>query len=275
MKFGADLAVLLFVVSSLLSVGLSLSVGQVLTPLQRWRSVVLAVVTNFVIVPAAAILIARCLSLSQPYSIGLILVGTTAGAPFLPKLLELAKGDVAFSVALMVFLMACSLVYLPLVLPRLLAGVSVDSWRIARSLFTTMLVPLAFGLMVHARYPQAAARWAPRMNRLSNTSLAAALILIPAANSGRFAGAIELAAVLACAMLVVVAFVAGYALGGSVRLTREVIGFGSAARNAPVALLIGGQNFEDPRVGFMAVVVALMSLALLAPLAAGIARLNR
>ena len=47
-------------------------------------------------------------------------MGTAAGAPFLPKLGQLAKGNLAFAVGLMVMLMVVTVGYLPLVLPLLL-----------------------------------------------------------------------------------------------------------------------------------------------------------
>lgn len=73
---------------------------------------------------------------------------TAAGAPFLLKLAETAKGDVALSVGVMVLLMV---VYMPIVLPLILTGVDVDVWAIARSLIVVMLMPLAVGLIVKAR----------------------------------------------------------------------------------------------------------------------------
>ena len=52
----------------------------------------------------------------------LLLLGCAAGAPFLPKLAELAKGNLAFAVGVMVLLMVTTVVYLPIVLPLLLPG---------------------------------------------------------------------------------------------------------------------------------------------------------
>jgi BASS family bile acid:Na+ symporter len=61
----------------------------------------------------------------------LILLVTAAGAPFLPKLTEVAKGNVAFSVGLMVLLMVVTIIYLPIMLPLLLDEVEVSPWDIA------------------------------------------------------------------------------------------------------------------------------------------------
>ena len=147
MKQFADLMVLIFVVSSVLGVGLSLTVSQILAPLRQARLVVLSLIVNFVVVPVLAVAMTKILSISEPAKIGLLLLGSAAGAPFLPKIIELVKGDIAFAVALMVLLMVASLAYMPLVLPLLLPGVSVNSLKIARSLFVTMILPLSVGLL--------------------------------------------------------------------------------------------------------------------------------
>ena len=86
-------ALLVFVVSSMLAVGLGLTVAQILAPLRNARLVTLALVANFVLMPLAALLIARVFRLDQPLGVALLLLGGAAGAPFLPKLAGVAKGE--------------------------------------------------------------------------------------------------------------------------------------------------------------------------------------
>ena len=69
----AMLSVLVFVISSMLSMGLSLTTKQIVEPLKDTKLVVLALVANFVLVPAIAYAIAIALSLEQSLAIGLIL----------------------------------------------------------------------------------------------------------------------------------------------------------------------------------------------------------
>lgn len=272
MKQFADLMVLVFVVSSVLSVGLNLTVSQIVAPLRQAGLVALSLAVNFVVVPAVAVAIAKTMSLSEPQAIGLILLGAAAGAPFLPKLIERAKGDVAFSVGLMVLLMAGSLVYLPLALPRLLPGVSVNSLKIAEKLSVTMILPLSAGLLLKARRESLALRLRPWMDRLSNLSLLIALVLIPALNVQNLLEIFGTRAVPAIVLFVGVSFVAGYWLGGPTRETRQVLGFGTAARNIPAALIVGAQNFSDPNVTLIVIVAALLKLVIFVPLTQVFAR---
>src|SRR3974390_1147637 len=116
---------LIFVVSSMLAVGLSLSVSEILAPLRNGRLVSLALLANFVLMPLGALGIARLLNLDEPLGIALVLLGAAAGSPLLPKLVAIAKCDTAFGVGLMLLLMIVTVVYMPLVLPLLLKSVSV------------------------------------------------------------------------------------------------------------------------------------------------------
>ena len=60
------ITMLAFVLSSMLSMGLSLTVAQILVPLRNYKLIVLALLGNFVLMPFAAFFIARLLRLDQP-----------------------------------------------------------------------------------------------------------------------------------------------------------------------------------------------------------------
>jgi len=248
-------ALLVFVVSSMLAVGLSLTIGQILAPLRNARLVILALVANFVLMPLAALLIARALRLDQPLGVALVLLGGAAGAPFLPKLAGVAKGNLAFSVGLMA-----------LVMPLLLEGVSIDPMEIARSLIVLMLLPLVIGLAVRARLAAAAGRAAPVLNRVSTLSLILMVVLMLVTNLRNIIDLFGTRGVLASIVFLLVGFGLGWLLGGPGRDTRSVLAMGTAQRNIAAALVVGSQNFDEPRVVVMVVVVAIVGLLVLMPL---------
>src|SRR5215831_3098542 len=167
----ATVAMLSFVVSSMLAMGAGLTVTRIIEPLRNVRLVLLALLANFILMPLCAFALAKVLGLDEPFGVGLLLLGCAAGAPFLPKLAELAKGNLAFAVGAMVLLMVITVGYLPIVLPLLLPEVTVDPWTIARSLILLMLLPLAAGLALKARYADLAARVKPALDWISNISL--------------------------------------------------------------------------------------------------------
>src|SRR5262249_17084229 len=61
-----SVAMLAFVVSSMLAVGVSLTVGQIVAPLRKGRVVSLALLANFVLMPLGAILVRRLRPLDGP-----------------------------------------------------------------------------------------------------------------------------------------------------------------------------------------------------------------
>ena len=117
-----QLSAFTFIITSMLAMGLSLTVKQIIEPLRDVKVVLLALLANFVLTPALAYAILRVIPLEQGLATGLIIVACAAGAPFLPKLVQVAKGDAAFSVGMMTLLMVVTVAYLPLVLPILLPG---------------------------------------------------------------------------------------------------------------------------------------------------------
>src|SRR5437667_3268668 len=215
-------AMLVFVISSMLAMGLSLAVREILAPLRNARLVLLALIANFILMPLGAFGIARLLRLSEPLAAGLLVLGTAAGAPFLPKLAALAKGNLAFAVGLMVLLMVLTVGYMPLVLPLLLKGVSVDAAKIARSLVLLMLVPLAIGLAVRSRYVQAAGRGAALLNRVSTVSLVLMIVLQLVTNVRNILDLFGTRGVLASVLFLLVGFGLGWLLGGRAHETKSV-----------------------------------------------------
>jgi predicted Na+-dependent transporter len=82
----------------MVAMGLSLTVPQIIAPLRNVRLVILALFANFVLVPMIAYVIVRVIPVGEPLRIGLILLATAAGAPFLPKLVQVdftARSDLA------------------------------------------------------------------------------------------------------------------------------------------------------------------------------------
>jgi bile acid:Na+ symporter, BASS family len=261
------IAMLGFVVSSMLAVGLSLTVGQIVAPLRNVKLVVFALLANFVLMPAAALVIAKFLRLDQPLGIALLLLGAAAGAPFLPKLAGIAKGNLAFAVGLMVLLMVLTVAYMPLVLPMLLEGVSVDPIKIARSLLLLMLLPLGAGLAVNARFGSIAERLRAPLNQLSTLSLALLIVLLLVTNIQNVIGLFGTRGILASILFLLSGAGIGWFLGGPDPGTKGVLALATAQRNIAAALVVGGQNFDDPNVLVMIVVVAVVGLLILMPLA--------
>jgi bile acid:Na+ symporter, BASS family len=267
----ATVAMLSFVVTSMLAMGSGLTVSQISAPLRNARLVALALLANFVLMPLVALALTKVLWLDEPFGVGLLLLGCAAGAPFLPKLAELAKGNLAFAVGAMVLLMVVTVGYLPIVLPLLLPGITVDPWNIARSLVLLMLLPLAAGLALKMRYEDLARRVKPVLDLISNISLILLVLLITAANIDKVLQVFGTRGILAGLLFIALGFGIGWLLGGSDGDTRRVMALGTSQRNIAAALVVASQSFSDPKVVVIVIVVAIVGLIILMPLSRALA----
>lgn len=262
----ARLSILVFVIASMLALGLSLTMPQIVAPLRNLRRMALALVASFVLVPLLTWAILQVIPMEEGVRIGLVLLATAAGAPFLPKLAEVARGDVAFSVGLMLLLMVATVAYLPLVLPLMLKEVEVDAVRIATSLVIMMLLPLVAGLIVRARWTRLAGRMQPWLLKLSNLALVLLTLLLVALNFRNILSMISLEGV-GIILFLVGSLAAGLLLGGKPLAVRNVMGLGTGQRNISAALVVAEQNFDDPEILVTLVVTAIVGLLILMPVA--------
>ena len=258
------LGVLIFVITSMFGMGFSVTIPQIMTTLKNRKLIITSLVANFVLVPILALLIVGIIPLSEGLQIGLILAGFAAGAPFLPKLVQLAKGDMAFTAGLMVLLMVITIAYLPIVLPFVLTGVQVHPLEIARSLIVLMLIPLAFALFIRARYEEVAKSLIPTMTMAANLSLAAMFIGYFVGYFDVTYGVLGTGGILISILLVVGAVIIGYLLGGTDKDTKKVLALGTGQRNLAAAFAIASSNFAaNPEVLIEIMDVAVIGFILL------------
>jgi BASS family bile acid:Na+ symporter len=155
-------------------------------------------------------------------------------------------------------------IYLPIVLPLLLPGASVSPWDIAKSLITTMLVPLGIGLFIKARYSEIAASLQPHMSQVSSLAIVLMLVTVLVLEFSTIIGTIGTGGILAALIFLVGALAIGLLLGGKDGGMRPVMGLGTAQRNLAAAMLVAAQNFsDDANVLVMVMLVAILGLTLL------------
>jgi BASS family bile acid:Na+ symporter len=261
-----NVSILVFVVGSMLGMGLSLTVKQIVEPLKNVRLVVYSILANFIVIPAFVYAMLLVLPVSEGESIGLILLSLSAGAPFLPKLAEIAKGNIPFSIGLMLLLMVITIFFLPLVLPLLLSGASVSSWAIAKSLIVMMLLPLIIALWIRAKFESLAGRVQPIFTQLTNIAL---LLITVTLLILHFQSMIDLIGpgIIGIILLLLASLIFGYLMGGPSAATRSVLALGTAQRNISAAILVAAQNFTDPKITLTLIVTSIIGLLIMLPFA--------
>jgi predicted Na+-dependent transporter len=270
----ANLAVLVFAVTSMLSVGFAHSARQILGPLRDVSKLLRALLANFVLVPLLGLAIVRLWPLERPLEAGLVLVAMAAGAPFLIKLTAVAKAEVALSATLLVLLLPVTVLYAPIAVPQVLPEADVSATVLAVPLVLTLLLPLGVGLLVHARWRPLARRSAPIVRHASTVALVVLVLGTTLANIPTIIELFTTGGIVAPVLLIIGAFVIGLLLGGRDRDVRHVLALGTAQRNISAATVMATQGFADNDTLVMVIATSLAGFALLFPAAAVLRRIE-
>jgi predicted Na+-dependent transporter len=249
-----------FVVSSMLSIGLAVQRAQIVAPLRSPAWILRALVANFVLAPVVALSIGAVLPIDPGYELGLLLLGFAAGAPLLPKLAEAGRADVASATALMVLLMAASVVVMPLALPLFVKGAQVNPWQIAAPLVVLMLAPLALGMAARSLAPRIGARLLPVLTKTSNIGFVAVVLLVCGTNFAALAAVLGSGAIGAALLFVVLLFALAWALGEPHPAGRRLLAYATAGRNVGAALVTAGASAAEPKATIMLIVTGVVGL---------------
>src|SRR5512132_262931 len=156
--FNAGIAI--SVGATVLSLGMTYTIAQLLAPLGRVGLVLLMVVLNAVAIPAIAWGVAEAFPIADAYVAGLVLATLGAGSAAGLKAAQLSKkADLPLAVSLVVVLQLLNIVAVPLWAGRVVSGASISAWDILKSLLALVLLPLVVGLVVRARYAEHAQDW--------------------------------------------------------------------------------------------------------------------
>ncbi len=261
-----QVGMLAFVVAGMAAMGLGLTLPRIVEPLRDVRMVLLLLAANFVIVPIVAIAAGRLLPMEESAATAVILIGCCAGAPFLPKLAQLAKGDVALSVGTMVLLMVVTVIYAPIVVPLVIEGADVDPWDIASSLIVLMLIPLGIGLFIKARYEEFADSIVANVGQIANVGLLIGMSAALLVSWRDVLGAIGSWIFIGTALVLLAGLAAGYVAGyGRSKSDMTVTGLATAQRNIAAALVVaaslGGDTIVLTLVGALVIPIVLIVLA--------------
>ncbi len=273
-------AIWFFVITSIAAMGLNLTVNEILAPWKKKWLLSISLVANFVVVPLFALLILYVIPLDIDLAAGLVIVAAAAGAPSLPKSMDIIGGNVAYAVGLTMILILVTIFYMPLMLPHLIEGVSVDQSSTALYLIIFMLIPLIITMALRALLPAVARRLYPVIDRVSDLSIIVVLLiytfgLFTSDFSVRAGTLLGLEGTLVAILFILGSFGIGYLLGGPELRNREVLAFGTGFRNVSAALVVVSANFENPQILFMVLVIAVFGIIFMMILGGWLYRKNK
>jgi BASS family bile acid:Na+ symporter len=251
---------LLFLIGTMLSIGLQVTLPELRLALADRRLVLRVVLVNFVLVPALGALLVRTLPLSTNVAVALVLLAAAAGGPNAIQFSSKVKGGLATAAAFLFLLSLLSIPLAPAISRVLLPAdtpLELPVGRALRGLLLYLLLPLLAGLAVHRLRPGLAVRLAKPLAIIGTLAFVAVVVRTMAVKKQAMA-ALEQPELLAMLVLIIGSMVLGWLVGGPVRETRRVVANTTGMRNAAIALLIAFNSFAGTDVD--AAVVACTAL---------------
>ncbi|MDQ1633541.1 MAG: bile acid:Na+ symporter, family [Frankiaceae bacterium] len=260
--------------ATVMSLGMTFTVQQLVAPLRRWVLVVGMVALNAVVIPAAAWGLAVLSPMGDKYVAGLVLATLGAGSAASLKGAQLARrADLPLAVSIVVVLQLVNILAVPVWAGQVVSGASISAWDIVKSLLALVLLPLVVGLGVRARYADHAKTWQPELVKAANLALVIALTTGIAANWKTIKSMFGSWVIVTALVIVVLAAVLGLLLGGRNAEIRTTTGLVSVFRFGSLGLIIiGSQLHGDPTYLGPAITFALIDFVLPLVLAVEIGR---
>ena len=172
------ISIIIYMAGILLDMGLRLNIRDAFTGIKNFRFVTHSLLWGFLIVPGIAWLTTIIFPLAQPYALGMILLGATPCAPYLPIMVDKAKGNLGLTAAFMLLTSAFIVIYMPFAVPYLAKGLTVSAWTIARPLLILVLTPMVIGILTRYLYPKFASIIQPAVKKLSLVFTLILLVLV-------------------------------------------------------------------------------------------------
>jgi len=258
--------VLVFTVSNLAAMGLQVKMPDVLVAMQNKTALALIFVWGWILGPAFGYLITLVLPLEEPYEVVIYLASLAPCAPFLQQMVGKARGDVGFAGALIPLVAVGTVIFMPLMAPLLIKGLTISTWALAKPLLLTILLPLLIGAAIRHYAASAATRMFPLVKGLALLSTLLTVVwCLVLYGKGMLSTAGELALLSMTVFMVGMGLIT-YSVGFNLKQNqRSVMALGMGTRNvaAVLAAALAIPN-ADPGILVMTVMWTLWSVVLAA-----------
>jgi BASS family bile acid:Na+ symporter len=256
--------VVVFTVTNLASMGLQVDIPPVLKTLRSVKLLALVVVWGWVVGPVLGYLITVVVPLAEPFAAVVLLTSLAPCAPFLPPMVGKARGDVNFAGAFIPLAAVGTVVFMPLLAPLMIKGLTVSAMALAKPLVITVLIPLLVGALVRTYAAAMAGKIFPTVKRVAGLSTALTVLFCLVLYGRQMLQTAGSFALLSMTLFMGVLGLITYRFGFGLRQNqRSVMSLGMGTRNiaAVFAGVLAIPN-GDPRMVAMVVMWTLWSFIL-------------
>ncbi|MBN2734086.1 MAG: bile acid:sodium symporter [Methanomicrobiaceae archaeon] len=251
-----------FIIASMLSIGLGLSLKDIIDSFKRPGMLTHSLLFNLVIIPIVAIGVASVFRLDGAVLIGFLIMACAPGASYAPRITEAANGDIGHSTGLMFLLCTIAVFSAPLTLIIVMPGSGgIDPWPVIKTLALIQMVPLFFGMFLRSYRPEFAHRlsgpafWTSNISALIVIVMSLLIIFLQESNGGFFSYVFGTCGIPAILIVVVISVMLGYFYGGETFGEKKSMAISSANRNAGVAFLIAVSSFSMMPVAIIMIII--------------------
>ena len=257
------LAVVIFTVSNLAAMGLEINKIEAFQALKSFKFIALILVWGWVVGPAVALLLTKVLPLSEPHAAGLLLISLAPTAPFFPLMVRNAKGDMSSAGAFFLVATLGTVIFLPLMVPLIIPGLTVSVGALAKPLLIMVLLPLLIGFAIKVYKEPLANKLFPWVKKLGTLSLLVVAVMTFWIYWNEMISAIGSFAVGAQVILFTILTVGAYKLGfGLKQGQRSAMALGMCTRNI-AAVFVAYFGITNPDPGVFVMIVLVVPLALI------------
>jgi BASS family bile acid:Na+ symporter len=260
-----NFVVTITLIEMMVAIGLSVTVANLAIVARDLKLIVCAVLSNYLCVLAAAVLLLRMLDPHPMVAAGFLVLSVCPGAPYGPPLTAVARGSVPVAVGLMVLLAGSSAIVAPIALRVLLPLVSgsdpqfIDFGRIVITLLLTQMLPLCLGIAVRHCSPTVADRLQTPATLVSKVLNLLTVGLILVAQFG-MVSEIRLRGFVGTVALLIISWMAGWLFGGPKLEDRKALAVTTSLRNFGVGLVIVTSTFPGTPAVTSVIAYGLISL---------------
>ena len=244
----AQIALPVFIYSTMANVGMTQDPKRIVSYWRDWPFYVKILAVNFVGAPFIMWSLLQVWPLEPDYMAGLAVFSMCAGAPFLIKLTQTSEHDLAVGAATMMLLVLATTVVVPILLPRLLPGLSVDAGAMAWTLIRQLLLPVIGGTLLATLLPSFNRKAQPWVAKAGNIALYVVIVATILGYLPEMLPIVRSGALVLGLLFILGAFGLGYLAGWGNDVREDIGGLASAQRNTAAAMLIAASSFTDPSV---------------------------
>jgi BASS family bile acid:Na+ symporter len=256
----------LSVVALIFAIGLGSTPADLVYLWRRPRQLARSLLAMYVVVPVAALLMARTLPLPVAVKTAILVLAISAGAPLLPrKLMKLGREGYVFSLVVTSSLLAVVAVPAWLQVLGTLFGreAELDPGAVALVIAKSFLAPLVLGMLLRWPLSSVAERLSQWLLGAAGATLTAAGLALLVLHGGALV-AVGVVPLLALAATTLVALAIGHALGGPDPDDRTALAVSCATRHVGIAML-AASTVPGPRVAVLVLAYVLASAVVSIP----------